>query len=278
VLGILLSGTYGWFSASQDFVIGNTTIIPEGGISPVWLSVAIGAILLVFFFRHIGSDERAGKEPLLSPRLFKNRIANLGLITQNVQWTIMQGTFFVTSVFLQTVWGNNAIQTGLLITPATIGILAASAVAGRMAQRRSQRTLVRAGFVGAIVGLLLILLLVSATSGNLSLVPGLLIFGAGVGIMLTASVNVVQSSFPDSDQGEISGLSRCVSNLGSSFGTAFVGSLMVVPIFEEAQAYRVSVIALIVITAIGLVASLLVTPIRRARAETTSSADHPVAA
>jgi hypothetical protein len=38
--------------------------------------------------------------------------------------------------------------------------------------------------------------------------------------MMTASVNVVQSSFPDTDQGDISGLSRSVSNLGSSLGTA----------------------------------------------------------
>ena len=40
--------------------------------------------------------------------------------------------------------------------------------------------------------------------------------------MLTSSVNVVQSSFSEADQGEISGLSRSVSNLGSSLGTALV--------------------------------------------------------
>jgi predicted MFS family arabinose efflux permease len=45
--------------------------------------------------------------------------------------------------------------------------------------------------------------------------------------MLTSSVNVVQSAFPDSDQGEISGLSRSVSNIGSSLGTALVGSILV---------------------------------------------------
>ena len=50
--------------------------------------------------------------------------------------------------------------------------------------------------------------------------PGLLLIGLGVGVMLTPSVNVVQSSFPDEQQGEISGLSRSVSNLGSSLGTA----------------------------------------------------------
>ena len=46
--------------------------------------------------------------------------------------------------------------------------------------------------------------------------------------MLTPSVNVVQSSFPEEQQGEISGLSRSVSNLGSSLGTAIAGTILVV--------------------------------------------------
>ena len=64
--------------------------------------------------------------------------------------------------------------------------------------------------------MILLLVLVRAHAGIWRWIPGLLLFGAGVGTMLTSSVNVVQSSFPDRDQGEISGLSRSVSNLGSS--------------------------------------------------------------
>ena len=45
--------------------------------------------------------------------------------------------------------------------------------------------------------------------------------------MLTPSVNVVQSSFAEEQQGEISGLSRSVSNLGSSLGTAIAGTILV---------------------------------------------------
>ena len=56
--------------------------------------------------------ERAGKQPLLSTRLFRNRVSNLGLVTQNVQWLTIKGTFFVVSVFLQSVRGYSAIQTG----------------------------------------------------------------------------------------------------------------------------------------------------------------------
>ncbi len=260
VLGILQSGTYGWFTASQDFAIGTTVVIPQGGISPVWLFVGIGALILLWFFLHIRSRERAGKEPLLSTRLFRNRVSNLGLVTQNVQWLILQGSFFVISVFLQTVRGYNAIQTGLILTPATIGILLSSGIAGRLAQRYSQRTLIRSGFVITIIGMLLLLFLASATSSILTFIPGLLLMGLGVGVMLTSSVNVVQSSFPEQDQGEISGLSRSVSNLGSSLGTAIVGSVLVSSVVPENQTFGWALITVVVIAGIGLLAALLLPP------------------
>ncbi|HVN13100.1 MAG TPA: MFS transporter [Kineosporiaceae bacterium] len=227
VLGMLLSRTYGWLASREDFTVGSTVVIPKGGISPVWIFIGIGVLILLWFFLHLRRRERAGKEPLLHLRLFRNRTANLGLGTQTIQWLILQGSFFVVSVFIQEVRGFSAIQTGLMLTPATLGILVSSAAAERLAQRRPQRWLVVAGFAVTSLGMLLLLVLVREHSGVWTFVPGLLLMGLGVGVMLTSSVNIVQSSFPDADQGDISGLSRSVSNLGSSFGTALVGSVLV---------------------------------------------------
>jgi MFS family permease len=257
VLGILQSGTYGWFSAKKDFVIGGVVVIRQGGVSPVWLFVGIGALILLSFFLYTRARERAGREPLLSPGLFRNRTSNLGLITQNVQWLTMQGAFFVISVFLQTIRHYNAIETGLILTPATIGILASSAFAGRLARRRSQRFLVRGGFVATVLGMVLLLWLANATSNVAAFAPGLLLMGLGLGVMLTASVNVVQSSFPEREQGEISGLSRSVSNLGSSLGTAIVGSVLVASTAPGGAPFAYALITLGIIALIGLGAAML---------------------
>src|SRR4029450_1078368 len=96
--------------------------------------------------RHLGGGERAGGPPLVATRILRNRVSNLGLVTQNTQWLILQGVAFVVSVFAQTVRGLGPIETGLVLTPATLGILAASLAAPRMAGRRPQAVLVRAGF------------------------------------------------------------------------------------------------------------------------------------
>src|SRR5260370_27087513 len=107
----------------------------------------------------------------------------------------------------------------MMLTPGTIGILATSAGADRFARRHSQKALIMAGFTITAIGMILLLTLVSSHSAILTCVPGLLLFGAGVGVMLTSSLNVTQSSFPDTDQDEISALSRRLSNLCSSLRT-----------------------------------------------------------
>jgi len=274
VLGLLQSRTYGFLISRQAFKIGSTVVLPKGSISPVWIFVAIGALFLLWFFLHTRSSERKGRDVLLPLRLFRNKIANLGLGTQTIQWLILQGSFFTVSVYLQEVNRYNAIQTGLMLTPATIGILAASAGAGRFARRHPQRWLIIAGFLTTAVGMILLLVLVRANAGIWRWIPGLLLFGAGVGVMLTSSVNVVQSSFPDSDQGEISGLSRSVSNLGSSLGTALVGSVLVAVMLPKGKPFAVALIMLLVIALIGLVLAVL---IPRQPIQASESADSGVA-
>lgn len=222
VVGILQSATYGWVVSRTDFAVGGVVLIPAGGISPVWVFVGIGALILAGFVLHLRARERAHRDPLVSLRLFRNRASNLGLVTQNLQWLVLQGSFFVISVYLQQVGGYSAIGTGLVLLPATIGMLLASAAAERMARRHAQRRLIRAGFSLTVAGLVALLALARIEEGVLAFVPGLLLVGLGTGVMLTASVNLVQSAWPDEDQGDVSGISRSVSNLGSLLGTALL--------------------------------------------------------
>jgi MFS family permease len=218
--------------------------------------LVIGAVFLLAFFLFIRRREREGKEALLSTRLFRNRTSNLALVTQNIQWLLLTGVSFVVSVFLQEVRGYSAIKTGVVFTATTLGILFSSLAAERLAKRYPQRTLIVAGFVVTLAGIALLLGLVRASDSVWAFVPGLALVGLGLGGMLTPSVNVVQSSFPEELQGEISGLSRSVSNLGSSFGTAIAGTILVSVVATGNRAYAAALGSLIVLGLLGLVASL----------------------
>jgi MFS family permease len=233
--------------------------ILEAGDSTTLMLAGLGggALLLGWFWLHIRSTERSGREPLLSTRLFGVAAANVAMVTQHIQWLLLMGIAFVVSAFLQVVRGFSAIETGVVFTAATAGILVASLAAERLAKRRRQRTLIRVGFVTTVVGIVCLLVLVTSWSGALPFVPGLLLIGLGVGVMLTPSVNVVQSSFPEELQGEISGLSRSVSNLGSSVGTAIAGTILVAGIADGNRAYATSLIALAGIGVLGLLATFV---------------------
>jgi MFS family permease len=239
VFGILQTNTYGW------------------GLSRVWLYVALGVVVLAGYFLHAAARERGGRAPLFSVTLFRNRTSNLGLLTQNVQWLVLQGVFFVISVFLQQERGYSAIQTGLTLVPATIGILLSSAMAQRMASRHPQRLLIRAGFTTTVVGIALLLLLAREDSANWTFWPGLFLMGFGVGTMLTASVNVVQSAWPEDVQGDISGVSRSVSNLGSSLGVAVAGSVLVAATAAGSAPFLTAIIVVGAFAIVGWVAALL---------------------
>jgi MFS family permease len=239
VYGVLQTSTRGWGSAR------------------VWLLVGLGVVILAGFFVHARARERGGRTPLVSVTLFRNRTSNLGLVTQTVQWLVMQGSFFVISVFLQQERGYSAIQTGLMLLPATIGVLLSSGMALRMASRHPQRVLIRVGFTLTVVGLALLVALVRQDSAVWTFWPGLFLMGFGIGAMLTASVNVVQSAWPEDVQGDISGVSRSVSNLGSSLGVAVAGSVIVVATAGGNPPFLTAIVVVGCFALVGWVAALL---------------------
>jgi MFS family permease len=193
----------------------------------------------------------------LSTELFRNRVSNLGLVTQNLQWLLLMGVSFVVSVYLQTERHYSAVKTGVVFTAATLGILISSLGAERMAKRRMQKRLIAGGFAVTIVGTGLLLGLVKASSSSAwALAPGLFLIGFGLGAMLTPSVNLVQSAFPEKQQGEISGLSRSVSNLGSSFGTAIVGTILVSDLASGTSSYVAAMIVLAAVAVVGFVVAI----------------------
>jgi MFS family permease len=241
--------------------------ILQAGVNNTLLVIflAIGVAFLIGFFFYIRARERKGKEPLLSTDLFKNRTSNLGLVTQNLQWLILLGGSFVVSVFLTTERHYSAFKAGVIFTAATLGILVSSLAAERLAKRFLQKTLIAAGFVmaGAGIGLLLGLVKV-ASSSAWAFAPGLLLMGLGVGVMLTPSVNLVQSAFPEEKQGEISGLSRSISNLGSSFGTAIAGTILVSTLVSGNGTYvaAMTVLAAVALAGFGIAVRLPANPLQ----------------
>jgi MFS family permease len=225
----------------------------------LWASLGLmiaGAGVIAVFFWWVRRLERNGREPLLSTTLFRSRISNLGLVTQNFQWLLLMGISMLVASHLQVVRQYDAIETGVIFSAATLGILVSSLAAGRLVRRFAQKSLIVVGFLITGIGLLL-LLLVGAVPGAWAFAPGLLTIGLGLGLGLTPSVNMVQSAFAEQQQGEISGLSRSISNLGSSFGTAIVGTLLALNVTGPGDGYVLAMVPLLIVAVAGIIVATL---------------------
>jgi MFS family permease len=229
-----------------------------------------GAGIIALFFWWVRRREAKGREPLLSTKLFRVRVSNLGLVTQNLQWLLLMGVSMLVASHLQVVRGYDAIQTGVIFSAATVGILASSLAAGTLVKRFAQRTLIITGFLITGVGLIL-LLIVGGVPDAWAYAWGLFAIGIGIGVMLTPSVNLVQSAFPEEQQGEISGLSRSISNLGSSFGTAIVGTVLVLGVSGPHDQYVLALVPLVAVAVIGMIVAGFL-PGRAARSQQAATA------
>lgn len=230
-----------------------------------WSAILIVLAMLVLagFFLHVRATERSGGDPLVSTSLFHSRASNFGLATQLLQWLILMGTSFVVSAYLQVVRGYDPIRTGVIFTAATAGLLVSSLSAARLARHFAQRTLVMTGFVVVAAGVVVLVAMAGRSLNPWAFAPGLLLIGLGLGSMLTPSVTIVQSAFTEERQGEISGLSRCVSNLGSSLGTAIAGTILVAGL--SSHAYATAMLTLAAAAVIGLLAAAALPHDTRAR-------------
>lgn len=226
VLGVLQSKTWGWLAPLNPPVIGDTTIAPLG-VSPVAYLILIGAVILWIFVNRQQALSRTGRQPLLNVRLLRIGALRSGLAGFLVQYLAIAALFFVVPVYLQTMLGKDAMQTGLKILPLSAGLVVFSVLGSWLTARRSTRFIARVGQLTMAVGILLTLGAVEPALRGTLFAVGMFVVGAGFGLLASQLGNANMSAVEERDTSEVGGLQGTFQNLGSSFGTAIVGSVFI---------------------------------------------------
>ncbi len=169
---------------------------------------------------------KAGKVPLFDVRLLKNRNLRNGTLVRLIGSFVMAGTLFALSVFLLSVLKLSAFETGLILIPMTVGMMTASFAAPKMAMKTGHKYTMVLGFVIAIGGCLMMRNRFTPDTGFMSLFPCLFIFGVGLGLPGSLSVDVPLATVPPRAQNSCSGLVSTGQNLGLSIGTAIIGVVL----------------------------------------------------
>ncbi|MDT0452668.1 MFS transporter [Streptomyces hesseae] len=220
VLGVLQSGAWGWLRPRRV----PFTVL---GFSPTFFVIAAGAVLLWLFHAWERRREARGRDPLVRFSLFGIPPLRAGLSMLMAQNLILLGLFFTVPLYLQIVQGFNAFQTGLRLLPTSVTMLL-SALSGPVLGRiAGPRTIVRCGLAVLLIATLWLISAIRPDIDNLSFGAAMAVLGLGMGLLASQLGNVTQSSVAEAERGEAGGLQYTAQNLGSSLGTALIGSLLI---------------------------------------------------
>jgi hypothetical protein len=184
-------------------------------------SAAMG--LLVYWLRR---RKREGKPALLDPALFASPPFSLGVVQIFLQQLALGGMLIVLPIYLQLVWGYNALQAGLTLAPLSLTMFGVALLAGRRAGRRRPGSVVRIGFVLLATAVVILIPLVPRVDSAWSLVIPLMLAGAGLGLLTSQLNNYALSPISEERVGEAAGVTSATGSFGLSFGLAVTGAVM----------------------------------------------------
>jgi len=226
VFGILQSKVWGWVRPVGAPMVNGQSVTPFG-ISVVAYMILAGFFILWWFYHRQAKLERSGGPALLKVSLLSIKPLGSGLATLLSQYLVTAAVFFVVPVYLQIVLGYDALKTGLKILPLSVGLVVASFAGTRLVRRLVPRMIVRIGQSLLVVGGLLLMAAINTTLRGFVFGFGMFVVGAGLGLLASQLGNVNMSAVGEENSAEGGGLQGTAQNLGSSLGTALIGSLFI---------------------------------------------------
>ena len=218
---------YGWWKPIADFAVMGHVVWPESSaISIIPVTFALSVALLTGFFFLERSKERRDRGPLMEFRYFRLRTYRYGLLTGMVLGMAQLGLSFVLAQYLQTALHLSAAENGLWMLPTGVFVIIGAQLGGRATRRYGPTVVVRFGMIAYAVGVLWILWVVSLHTTVWELMPGLALWGVGIGFAGAQLTNVVLSEIPAHSSGVASGANTTFRQVGMALGVAVIGSLL----------------------------------------------------
>jgi EmrB/QacA subfamily drug resistance transporter len=215
--GLLTSGI-GLFAFTYALIEANTYGWTSGRI--VGAFVVAAAMLCAFVLL-----EMRQRLPMLDLSLFRNGTfagANLAILLVALA---MFGVFFFVSLYMQGILGYSAVQAGAAFLPMTILIILIAPIAGKASDRIGSRWLMTGGML-LVAAQLVYFSTLGATERYVDLLPGLIVGGMGMALVMTPSAAAAIRALPVDKSGVGSAVLNAFRQVGGSIGIALMGAIM----------------------------------------------------
>ncbi|MGM1017154.1 MAG: MFS transporter [Actinomycetota bacterium] len=226
VYGMLQSKTWGWIVPLSTSEIAGVPVAPLGVSLTAWF-IVLGATLIAGFVGRQRALVRRGRAPLVDVEMFSITALRSGLSVLGAQYAVTAGLFFMVPVYLQMTLGLDALQTGIRIFPLSVSLVLFSILGTRLARRLSPRRIVRIGQLLLVLSAVVLLGTASSDLRSGLFAVGMFLSGSALGLLASQLGNVNMSSVSEKQSSEVGGLQGVFQNLGSSLGTALIGSILI---------------------------------------------------
>ena len=188
------------------------------------IELIILSIIVLLLFAFV---EKRSADPLFDVRLLKDRNLSMSTVIRLISFVIMSGALFTITFYSQTVLGLTAFKTGLILLPMTLGLLIFSVLSPKLINRFNHKTVMALGFIISLVGCIILSQQFVLDVTFLEIVPGMFLFGAGLGFPLSLEVEMALAYIPKESENTSSGFVTSSKNLGMSIGTAIIGIILI---------------------------------------------------
>jgi EmrB/QacA subfamily drug resistance transporter len=214
----LLSSGIALFALTYGLIEANTYGWTSGRILSLFAIAAVGFAVFVVLELH----QRA---PMLDLSLFKNGTFAGANTVMLLVGLAMFGVFFYNSLFIQNILGYSAVQTGATFLPMTVLIILVAPLAGKYSDRVGSRWLMGFGMILLAVSLLIFSRLDEAST-FWNILPGLLVGGFGMGLVMTPTTAAAMGSVPVDKAGVGSAVLNSGRQVGGALGIAVMGAII----------------------------------------------------
>jgi EmrB/QacA subfamily drug resistance transporter len=214
----LVTSAIGLFALTYGLIESNTHGWTSGRILG---SFAVAVVMLVAFVLL----ERHQRLPMLDLSLFRNGTfagANLAVLLVALA---MFGVFFFVSLYMQGILGYSAVQAGAAFLPMTVLIILFAPVAGKLSDKIGSRLLMTGGML-LVATQLIWFSRQDEHSSYMNLLPGLLVGGMGMALVMTPSAAAAVRALPVDKSGVGSAVLNAFRQVGGSIGIALMGAIM----------------------------------------------------
>ena len=189
---------------------------PNGMSAAIVIAALGGAAALVGFIW----NEHRSPNPMMPLQMFSSRQFSAANLVTFVVYAALSGVFFLLVAFLQITLGYSPIAAGAASLPVTALMLVFSARSGAFAHRVGPRIPLTVGPLVIAVGLLMLAQIDSGDEYVSSILPGVLVFGIGLTLVVAPVTATVLAAADMRHSGIASGINNAVSRVGGLLAVA----------------------------------------------------------